>query len=198
MVDWLVATKHPSSIVLAADSMGAAASLAEAVEDPRIDGLILDSMHANLVVASGNILEAEHGHPSLPGSWAIVALTSLRVGGDVTSVDPVAMITRLGDRPVLLTHGTGDQVDRPAESAERDLHAAMAAGVPIELHYCQGSTHGKTLESLSSRVGALGDVVPGGRRRIVTRQPRATVASAWMITAAAASGASSEVSTSTS
>jgi len=147
MVDWLVAAKGPASIVLAGDSRGAATSLAEAAADPRIDALILDSMHANLVDTIGNGLEVENGQPSLPGAWAIAALWSLRVGGDVTSIDPVRMITRLGDRPVLLTHGTDDQIDRPAESVERNLHAAMTAGVPVELHYCPASGHGKTLET---------------------------------------------------
>jgi len=146
IVDWLERAKHPAWVALVGNSMGGATSLAEAVTDTRIRALILDSMHASLVVSLGNILETEHGHPSLPGSWAIAAAVSGRVGGDVTSIDPVSMITRVGARPVLLTHGSADAVDVPVESAQRNLGAAMAAGVPVALHYCPGATHGHVID----------------------------------------------------
>ncbi len=147
MIDWLVRTKQPSWIGGMGDSMGAATVLAAARSDPRIEALILDSMHAQIVVSVGNAIETENGHPSLPGSWAIVIGASLRVGADITSVDPVRTITGIGDRPVLLTHGTADAVDRPTESAEMNLRAAVRAGVPVELHYCPGATHGKVIET---------------------------------------------------
>jgi pimeloyl-ACP methyl ester carboxylesterase len=146
MVDWLVRTKSPTFIALLGNSMGAATSLAEAIGDPRIDALVLDAMHARLAVSAGNILETEHGHPALPGSLAIVAGASLRVGADVTSIDPVGTITHVGDRPVLLLHGTADLVDPPAESAELTFHAALDAGVDVELYYCAGARHGETID----------------------------------------------------
>lgn len=147
MIDWLTSTKGATSIALVGDSQGAATSLAEAVDDPRVDALILDSMHASWVVATGNGMEVDFDQPSLPGSWAIALGVSLRVGEDVTAIDPVRMITRLGDRPVLLIHGTADQVDPPAQSVEHNLRAAMEAGVPVELHYCPGAPHGKTIDT---------------------------------------------------
>jgi fermentation-respiration switch protein FrsA (DUF1100 family) len=141
-VDWLVATKHPSSIAAMGNSMGAATVLAEARTDPRIEALILDSAHANLDMTIGNILETEHGQPSVPGAAAIVVATDLRVGGDVRSIDPVRTITKLGDRPVLMIHSTTDKVDPPAEAAEVNFDAARNAGVAVELHYCPGLTTG--------------------------------------------------------
>ncbi len=104
-------------------------------------------MHAHITVSIGNGLETEHGHPSLPGSWAIMAGVLLRTGADVTTIDPVGTITRLGDRPVLLIHSTTDVLDRPSESAELNFHAALDAGVPVELHYCQGAKHGEVIDT---------------------------------------------------
>jgi pimeloyl-ACP methyl ester carboxylesterase len=60
--------------------------------------------------------------------------------------DPVQTIAKVGDRPVLLTHGTDDALDRPSESAERNFHAALDAGVPVELEYCRGATHGAVID----------------------------------------------------
>jgi pimeloyl-ACP methyl ester carboxylesterase len=146
VIDWLVRTKDPGWIALLGNSMGAATSLAEAVSDQRVEALILDSMHAELIVSAGNVLETEHGHPAFPGSVAIIAAASLRVGADVTSIDPVRTITQVGDRPVLLIHSTTDVIDRPAESAELNFHAALDAGVAVELHYCPGAVHGKAID----------------------------------------------------
>jgi fermentation-respiration switch protein FrsA (DUF1100 family) len=94
-----------------------------------------------------NILEDEHGQPGIPGSWAMVVGASLRVGADVTSVDPVRTITQVGKRPVLLIQGSADKVDPPAEAAERNLAAARKAGVPIGLEICPGASHGKVIDA---------------------------------------------------
>ena len=129
------------------NSNGAAAALAEAGDDPRVRALVLDSMHASVAAQLGNVLETEKGHPAWPGSWAIVTGVSLRIGADIASVDPVRTITRVGDRPVLLVHGSADLVDRPGESAERNLRAALEAGVSIRLEICQGAGHGKVIDT---------------------------------------------------
>jgi hypothetical protein len=147
MIDWIDRTKHPSWIAAMGNSMGASTVLAEAVTDQRVKALILDSMHAHTLVSIGNVLEAENGHPSLPGSWAIVAGVAIRIGADWTEVDPVRTIVQLGDRPVLLTHGTNDVLDRPAESADFNVQAALGVGVPVELHYCRGATHGAVIDT---------------------------------------------------
>lgn len=142
VLDWLERTKHPSWIAGMGDSMGAATLLAAAGSDPRIRALVLDSMHAHIVDSTGNVLETENGYPATPSAWAIMTGVSMRVGGDVTSIDPVRTIARMGDRPVLLLHSTTDRVDPPAQAAELNFHAALDAGVPVELHYCPGLTTG--------------------------------------------------------
>ena len=74
-------------------------------------------------------------------------IAPLRIGADVTSLDPVGTIGRLGDRPVPPTHGSADVVDRPAETAERNMAAALEAGVPVGLEICPGAGHGAVIDT---------------------------------------------------
>jgi pimeloyl-ACP methyl ester carboxylesterase len=142
MVGWLEQNKHPRWIAALGDSLGAQTALATAVGDGRVKALVLDSMHAEATFAAGNIMETEYGLPPLPGALAIVGFASLDLGGDVASVDPLATITRLRSMPVLLIHGTDDRIDVPAFSVQLVVDAAKSAGLPVELHWCQGGTHG--------------------------------------------------------
>lgn len=150
MIDWLVRTKSPAWIGVMGNSNGAATALVEAGGDPRVRALVLDSMHASISAQLGSVLETENSLPAWPGSWAIITGASLRIGTDITTVDPVRTIVRVGDRPVLLIHGSADLVDRPSESAERNLHAALAAGVQIGLEICPGAGHGRVIDTCSA------------------------------------------------
>ena len=151
MLDWLEATKHPLWIGAVGNSMGAATVLGAAVADQRIRALILDSMHADIVTSVGNAMEEDFGYPGGPAAVAVTTGVSIRIGGDVTSIDPVRLIGRVGDRPVLLIQGTADQVDPPAEASDRNFQAALAAGVPVELAYCPGARHGLTVTTCPSQ-----------------------------------------------
>jgi pimeloyl-ACP methyl ester carboxylesterase len=161
MVDWLVRTKDPSWIGAMGNSAGAASVLAAAAEDPRIEALILDSMHASIVTTLADGIESENHVPGYPTAWAIGAMTSARIRADLTVADPVRTITQLGDRPVLLLHGTADSVDRPEHSADRTFSAAQAAGVPVELHYCEGATHGRVIDTCPAAWAAWVDAFLG-------------------------------------
>jgi len=154
MLDWLEITKHPLWIGAVGNSMGAATVLSAAVTDQRIRALVLDSMHADIVTSVGNALEEDFGYPGGPAAWALMTGVSIRIAGDVTSIDPVKLIGRLGDRPVLLIQGTADQVDPPAEASDRNFQAALAAGVPVELAYCPGARHGLTVKTCPAQWGS--------------------------------------------
>jgi len=154
MLDWLETTKHPLWIGAVGNSMGAATVLSAAVADQRIRALILDSMHADIVTSVGNAMEEDFGYPGGPAAWAVMTGVSIRIGGDVTSIDPVRLIGRLGDRPVLLIQGTADQVDPPAEASDRNFQVALAAGVPVELAYCPGARHGLTVKTCPTQWGS--------------------------------------------
>jgi pimeloyl-ACP methyl ester carboxylesterase len=145
MIDWLVEEKHPAWIALLGNSNGAATALAEAIDDPRIRALVLDSMHATIERQLASVAATELHVPAWPGVPATILGVSMRLGEDVTSLDPVRTIVRIGGRPVLLTHGTDDEIDRPAESLDVNLAAALDAGIDVRVERCEGAGHGQVV-----------------------------------------------------
>ena len=162
VVDWLERQKHPVWLGAMGNSMGAAVVTAAAANDERIRALVLDSMHASIVATFGDGVAYEARLPGYPSAWAMIGLASLRSGEDLTAVDPQRTIARLGNRPVLLIHGAADGLDTPQHSAELNLAAAQAAGVPVTLEYCQGGTHGKLVEKCPAEWQAWVDAFLAG------------------------------------
>jgi fermentation-respiration switch protein FrsA (DUF1100 family) len=62
ILDWLERTKHPSHIVVMGNSMGGGTALIEASTDPRVEAVILDSTHAQVVDPLARKLVVESGH----------------------------------------------------------------------------------------------------------------------------------------
>jgi pimeloyl-ACP methyl ester carboxylesterase len=141
MVDWLETTKAPRWVAGLGESMGADSLLAEAVADPRIRALILASTHAHQATAAGRVLVVDDKVPDFPAAGAILAGVSLAIGFDVSAIDAVNLLPRLGDRPVLFVHGTDDPIDRPADSVLVNAQVASSAGVPVQLELCPGADH---------------------------------------------------------
>jgi predicted esterase len=59
---------------------------------------------------------------------------------DLPSIDADRMITLLGDRPVLLTHGEADNEDLPART-QAFYDRAIADGMDVQLRWCPDSGH---------------------------------------------------------
>jgi pimeloyl-ACP methyl ester carboxylesterase len=146
MLDWLSESRSLESVVLVGNSNGAAASLAAGLTDQRVQGLVLDSMHAAVERQIGNVIQTERHLPAWPGAWALVTGVSYKLGESLQSVDPVRQLPRWDDRPILFTHGSDDVVDRPADSLELNLAAAKAAGLSYASHLCQGAGHGQVVQ----------------------------------------------------
>jgi acetyl esterase/lipase len=146
MIDWLEQAKHPGWLAVMGNSNGASTALAEARTDDRVRALILDSMHSGVELQLGNVIEGEDGLPPWPAAAAVIAGASSILGGDLTSVDPIRTITQVGARPILLTHGSSDPIDRPSESVERNVAAAIDAGMNVEVHICVGAGHGHVID----------------------------------------------------
>lgn len=146
MIDWLERTKHPGWLAVMGNSNGASTALAEVRTDDRVRALILDSMHSGVELQLGNVIEGERGLPPWPAAAAVIAGASFTLGGDLTSVDPIRTITQVGNRPILLSHGSVDRIDRPTESVERNVAAAIDAGVNVEVHICVGAGHGQVID----------------------------------------------------
>jgi fermentation-respiration switch protein FrsA (DUF1100 family) len=121
------------------NSLGAATAMAEARDDPRVEALALDSMHTRLQYQIE--VRLKHAdHPAYPGTWAIFLGIRKRTGVDVGSIDAADEIGAFTDRPILLTHGTADTEDLPART-QSFYGDALAEGVDIELHFCDGAGH---------------------------------------------------------
>jgi pimeloyl-ACP methyl ester carboxylesterase len=147
VIDWLQRTKHPSHIAVMGNSMGAATAVLAAVRDQRIEALILDSMHARVEDVVGRRLEVDEGQPSLPGTAAILFGVWVRTGLNLMDANPIDAIPTLGHRPILFIHGTGDLQDLPWRSVYPNYNAARAAGIPAELHMCEGARHGYVIDT---------------------------------------------------
>jgi pimeloyl-ACP methyl ester carboxylesterase len=139
VIDWLERTKHPTHIGVLGNSMGAVTAVAEAEDDPRVEALALDSMHIRMRYQVEARL-SHAGHPPYPGTWAIFVAAWMRTGVDLGSIDVADAISELRRLPVLLSHGTADTEDLPART-QAFYHDARAAGVQIELHWCEGAGH---------------------------------------------------------
>lgn len=139
IIDWLERTKHPVHIGVLGNSMGAATAVAEARHDPRVEALALDSMHTRMRYQVEQRLQ-HAGHPAYPGTWAIFLAARIRTGVDLGSIDAEDAIPEIAHLPVLLSHGTADTEDLP-DRTQAFYDEARAAGVQIELHWCEGSGH---------------------------------------------------------
>lgn len=139
IIDWLERTKHPSHIGVLGNSLGAATAVAESRDDPRVEALALDSMHTRMRYQVEQRLQ-HAGHPAYPGTWAVFLGARIRTGVDLGSVDAQDAIPDLTRLPVLLSHGTGDTEDLP-ERTQAFYEDALAAGVQIELRWCEGAGH---------------------------------------------------------
>jgi pimeloyl-ACP methyl ester carboxylesterase len=141
VIDWVEQEKGASWIGVLGNSMGAATAITEARTDGRVQALALDSMHARLSYQFEQRLK-HNGHPAYPGTWAIFIGARIRTGTDLGTADPIDAIPEIGTRPLLVTHGTADDEDLP-ERTEEFVADAVAAGIPVEQHWCEGAGHGR-------------------------------------------------------
>jgi pimeloyl-ACP methyl ester carboxylesterase len=125
-------------------SMGGATAILAAAEDPRIAAVVADSPYGRLRWAVQQSARLR-GYPAF--LTPVVAFlgclaTSLHLRYRMRAFDPVEVVERISPRPLLLMHGTEDDIV-PVASA----HALFArAGEPKELWLIEGLKHCKALE----------------------------------------------------
>ncbi|HEX5590781.1 MAG TPA: alpha/beta fold hydrolase [Candidatus Limnocylindrales bacterium] len=147
IIDWLVREKGPDHIAVMGNSMGGGTTLIAAADDPRIEAVILDSTHARVRELLDRRMDVDEGLPAVPTTWAVMTSMRLRFGYDLDQADPVNFIADLGDRPLLVVHGTADRHDVPSKSADVNVAEAESSGVDVELRMCEGGEHGKLVEA---------------------------------------------------
>lgn len=135
-VDFATRVAPGLPVVVYGASMGGAAALLAAAEDPRICAVAADSAYARLDEAVKDWWRSALGkaspllHPTL---W----LGSLITRQSPRKVAPEAVIGQIAPRPVLLMHGTRDQLIPPYH-AERLYQAARE---PKQLWWAEGCEH---------------------------------------------------------
>ncbi|MEP6681046.1 MAG: alpha/beta hydrolase [Chloroflexota bacterium] len=146
VLDWLMKAKKPAKVAVLGLSLGAATAVNEATTDKRVNALVLGSMHATLANAAQARLDTS-GYPlSMAGAWAVLLGGLIRTGQDMSAVDPVQAIARLGKRPVLVLAGGADRsVGR--NDAQEILDAARAAGINAQLQRCAAAGQDQMLEA---------------------------------------------------
>lgn len=135
-------------------SMGGAAAIMAAAEDPEIGAVVADSTFARLNEMVGERFRGfGQAGPSLAGCtrwWA-----ERMCGFPATAVAPAAVVARLAPRPLLLIHGEEDSYTPVAQS--RALYAA--AGEPKQLWVVPNAphvgAHNTATEEYEQRVAAF-------------------------------------------
>jgi uncharacterized protein len=122
-------------------SMGGATALMAAAREPRIKAVAADSAWSEVDRWLQPSIGAAFTHPRDRFNALSLKLAELRTGIDLDDLRPVDAIGRVSPRPVLLVHGSADDVIVPSEG-ERNYEAA---GEPKELVLVPDAAHGDTV-----------------------------------------------------
>ena len=128
-------------------SMGGAASLLAAADEPTVQAVVEDSGYADLL----DVLDREVPRRSgLPGIFTpgIVLMAKVMYGIEADAVKPAAAAARLVPRPLLVIHVQADQLI-PFESAERIWRARYGSGPldPATYYLVPGADHSQAFRT---------------------------------------------------
>ncbi|MGC3955999.1 MAG: alpha/beta hydrolase [Propionicimonas sp.] len=125
-VDFVRHRQPGSRIAVVGFSMGAAATILAAAEDQRIEAVVADSAFAVMT----DVVAAAYARYRLPDAMVPVANLLNRAvhGYSFDEVRPVDRIAAIAPRPMLLLHGTADQVI-PYHQLARLVEAAGSGAV---------------------------------------------------------------------
>jgi uncharacterized protein len=133
--DWLIAQGFESRhIGLFGISMGGGASLNAFGQEPGISALWVDSTFADI----NEVMDAELSRSNYPLFLRYAGLLVSQMNGvNLTEYSPLASVGQNNNRPVFITHGTGDT--RLSVDYATDLY--NAAGENAELWIVDGTEH---------------------------------------------------------
>lgn len=137
-VDWLAARGH-GRIGLHGFSMGASTALAATPLSPHVTCVVSDSAFAHLRSVLAEVVRQKLGVRVLDRLMEamIWRLVEYRLGCELSEADPVRAARRIGQRPLLLIHGTRDEVIAPWQAQA----LLAAASGPAELWLVEGGQH---------------------------------------------------------
>jgi dipeptidyl aminopeptidase/acylaminoacyl peptidase len=122
-------------------SMGAATTVMEAANDPRIKAVVDDSGWSDVYHWLRPSVSAVFLHPGDRFSSLSLKLAEWRTDIDLDRLEPRKDVARLAGRPLLIIHGTADENVPPGDSDEN----FAAAREPKELWTIEGAAHGATV-----------------------------------------------------
>lgn len=143
VVDFVAARSDgdPQRIGALGFSMGAAATVLAAADDPRIKAVVNDSGWSDVKHwLKPRVLDLVL-HPRSRFSPISLKLVELRTRVHLGRLRPIDVIGRLSPRPIFIIHGARDAIVPPPDS-ERNF---AAAGAPCELWIVEGAAHGDTV-----------------------------------------------------
>ena len=143
-VDWATANRPDAAahVFGAGVSMGAAALVAEAGDDPRVEAVALFSTFDTLPDLAGVVAGQMFVRPVDRWMAALVLpVASMHAGADLSAFAPAESIARLWPRPVLVIHGGRDRVI-PFRLGRRLYDAAS---FPRESLWLPGADHDSTI-----------------------------------------------------
>jgi dipeptidyl aminopeptidase/acylaminoacyl peptidase len=118
-------------------SMGGSVSISVAATDKRVRGVVSDSAFADPTAVIGDRVKSILRIPSSVLVWPVLLIHSTRTGAKFTDFSPVAAVSLIGPRPILIIHGTKDKAV-PVSHAERLFAAARK---PKELWLVPDANH---------------------------------------------------------
>ncbi len=142
-VDYLE-TMHPEAsrqVVGVAWSMGAAAMILAAAEDPRIAAIHVDAPYAATADMALHIGEPMHDWLAWWLYWTGTALASLEADANLFSLSPAEAAAEISPRPVLIVHGTMDRVV-PVAQGRKVFNSCLPPRTLVEV---PGAGHLETL-----------------------------------------------------
>lgn len=123
VVDYLQTLGPPGGAVAVwGFGTGADAAILAAAADPRIAALIADSPYADPVAFLRRNVPAWTGLPGVPFGWTVPWTMARETGVPYARVSPLAAVSALGGRPLLLVAGGAD-----SETPPREVRALYAA-----------------------------------------------------------------------
>jgi len=108
-IDFVSETYPSQQIALIGFSMGAVTSLLAAGEDERVQFVVADSPYYALDEYLHENLSKWTGLPRFPFNQLMISVLPFLVKAQPRHVAPYRAVQKMGNRPILLIHGTGDQ-----------------------------------------------------------------------------------------
>lgn len=136
-VDYLMARPEIKQVGALGTSLGGAVVARAAAIDPRLSAVVVESSYSSLPHAVEDAFDDMSIFPRWPFAPLLVTLAERRVGLDIGQIDSARDLATIHPRPVLIIHGTHDQLF-PVYHAQKMYNAAKE---PKELWLIEGFGH---------------------------------------------------------